>query len=62
MKQKKFDAVLDVLSDLDDVMGLVRTLQEVDGRGRKTEIFRRVTTQTLQNDLQKIRSRIFKIL
>lgn len=62
MKQKKFDAALDVLSDLDDVMGLVRTLQGVDGRGRKTEIFRRVTTQTLQNDLQKIRSRIFKLL
>lgn len=62
MKQKKFDAALDVLSDLDDVMGLVRTLKEVDGRGRKTEIFRRVTTQTLQNDLQKIRSRIFKLL
>lgn len=62
MKQKKFDAALDVLSDLDDVMGLVRTLQEVDGRGRKTEILRRVTTQTLQNDLQKIRSRIFKLL
>lgn len=62
MKQKKFDAALDVLSDLDDVMGLVRTLQEVDGRGQKTEILRRVTTQTLQNDLQKIRSRIFKLL
>jgi len=62
MKQKKFDAALDVLSDLDDVMGLVRTLQEVDGRGRKTEIFRRVTNQTLQNDLQKIRSRISKLL
>ena len=62
MKQKKFDAALDVLSDLDDVMGLVRTLQEIDGRGRKIEIFRRVTTQTLQNDLQKIRSRILKLL
>jgi hypothetical protein len=62
MKQKKFNAALEVLSDLEDVMGLVRALQEVDGRGRKTEIFRRVTAQTLQNDLQKIRSRIFKLM
>lgn len=62
MKQKKFNTALDVLSDLDDAMGLVRALQEVDGRGRKTEIFRRVTAKTLQDDLQKIRSRIFKLL
>lgn len=62
MKIEKYEVLVEVMQMVDDVESLLRVIQNVNGKGKKSANCRLKAAETMMEDMEKIRINILKLI